>query len=130
VIYTLDQSIQNQLRKGLDSGGRPAISRWHECEKFRVYLRAGPYHYDLASVSFLSAIGVSNIAVSPTWRRTGVFKAFIEALEKEGRALGYTVLRVEEVNSRTLRGWLERNGYVMPHPDLWGPVYVKVLSHE
>jgi len=87
-------------------------SLWFEEEKYRVYLRAGDYHFNpIGAPRFHRAIGIGNIIVAEEHRRAGVFTELVAQLMEHGRKHGYTFLRIEGVGHDFLRAWCIRNRF-------------------
>lgn len=98
-------------------GHQRPLSRWYGTGKLRVYLRIGQYHLLSVEAPMLNAVGVSNVSlINPEDAGQGYFKAFITGLEAEAAALGYAVVRVEEVHDTALLAGLLKHGYLY-----WAP---------
>lgn len=123
------------MRERLDHP-RP-LSRWYGTGKIRAYLRMGRYHLLSVEAPLLNAIGVSNVSlVNPEDAGQGYFKEFITGLEAEAAALGYAVVRIEEVHDEKLLNDLLKHGYLYWAPGRtprtqpyvqYGPILVKYL---
>lgn len=87
-------------------------SLWFEEEKYRIYLRAGDYHFNPIGIPrFHRAIGIANIVIAEEHRGTGVFTELVKKLTAHAIKHGYTFLRIEGIHSEKLRAWCIRNNF-------------------
>lgn len=89
-------------------------SRWFETDVLNVYLRAGPAFSNSLNAK-ANVLVISNVSVVEDRRREGIFSGFFTWLLKNGAALGYDELQIENAISPEMINFCETRNLQIKH---------------